>query len=161
MNEVLTPEEEKGFEMLLKPIMDVLIYEYKKNEFILFNIYTLKVNKDKSVVVSNIYNDNIYTFVNTKNATAWIILDYRNKIVPANRIMELDRKVASITVDRVIHSKMKKSRNLETREIHRDKLGYDLYKLSQFQNELDKYIILANNCQQQGFENELKRIHRK
>lgn len=157
----MTYEEEKGIEMLLRPVMDVLIYEYKKDEFVLFNIYILNVKKDKSVMVTNMYNNNTYSFVNTKNATAWAVLDYHNKIIPANRVMDLDRKIASITVDKTIHSKLRKKTNSETKEIYRDKLGHDLYKLSQFQNELDKYIILANNCQQKGFENELKRIHRK
>jgi hypothetical protein len=119
------------------------------------------VSKNDKVKVYRWRDDQTFTFSNLKNAVSWSILDWNNKIYAAKRVKELDMKLDSLFVEISIHKRLSKHRNLEIADINKDKLSSDVHKQRQFQHELDKYIILANSCQQRGFENELTRTARK
>ena len=140
-------------------ILNCLIYTEDDDTYILFEQYSIKKLTD-GVVLYRFRDEREFKFNRIRNATAWAILDKYNKFFEANRVKELDSKLESILVDKLIHSKLKRSSNLEERSIHSNKFETDCLKEKRFRNELDKYIIMAKNCQQRGFENELKRSAR-
>lgn len=140
---------------------NVMFYKDNNGNYVLFDKYTVQTLSNGIVQVTRYSDLSKYEFLKLKNAAVWCILDKYNKVVPANRVLELDRKISSTMVDKKIHMKVTKSQGLERKEIYRDKMLADDKKISLFQWELDKYIIMANECQRRGFENELKRIHSK
>lgn len=143
----------------LPKLLKYLIYQGEDNSYILFEQYSIK--KDQGTVVLHRYRDDkVYTFNSIRHATAWAVLDKYNKFFEANRVHELDSKLESIQVHKLIHDKLRKSKNLDDHTIQSSKLQTDILREKQFRNELDKYIVMANNCQQRGFENELKRSER-
>lgn len=145
--------------LALPRLMKYLIYKNDEDTYVLFEEYSIKKNKD--YVTLNRYRDERqFQFNRLRNATAWAILDKHNKFYEANRLLELDSKLESIAVHKQIHDKLRKSKNLEDFTIQSHKLQTDLLHEKQFRNELDKYIVMANNCQQRGFQNELKRSAR-
>lgn len=137
-----------------------LIYDTEDGNYVLFNEYVICKNNGQYQVF-RYRDDNKFVFGSLRNATAWSILDWYNKIIESRRVLELDKLISSIKVDQLIHKKLQTKGNLENREINRDKLLHDLDKQNRFQHELDKYIIMAKTCQQKGFENELTRTSRK
>lgn len=140
-------------------LMKYLIYKNDDDTYVLFEEYSL--HKSKDIVTLFRYRDEKkYTFNKLRNATAWAVLDKYNKFYEANRVHELDSRLESIQVHKHIHGKLAKSSNLDDYTIQTHKLQNDLLREKQFRDELDKYIIMANNCQQRGFENELKRSAR-
>lgn len=140
-------------EKTLPKLLKSLIYQNEDNTYVLFEEYSIARNKT-DVVVKRFRDDKIYHFFRLRHATAWAILDKYNKFYEANRILELDIKLESVQIDKAIHRKLKKSKNIDEHAIHSVKLQTDLQREKQFRDELDKYIVLANRCQQRGFKNE-------
>ena len=132
-----------------------LIYN-DNGQYVLFDLYRIIVSND-IYLVKKLTSDDDLIFGSLRTATAWCVLDNYNKIIPARRIIELDKQLSSNQVDKTIHGRLQKQKNNVNREIYRDKMLYDLSKQMQLRRELDKYIIMANICQQRGFKNELTR----
>lgn len=136
-----------------------LIYD-EDDSYVLYEKYRIEKN-------SNGYTTYRYTdgstreFSKLRNAASWAILDRYNKIVEAKRLCDLDGSISSLTAEIMVHKKLQRSKNLETREINRDKYLVAIDKQKRFQWELDKYIMLAKKCQDKGYENELTRTSRK
>lgn len=146
-------------EIALPKLLKCLIYKRDDDSYVLFEEYSIK--KDQSSAMLHRYRDDKYYMFNSlRHATTWAILDKYNKFFEANRVRELDLKLESIQVDKAIHKKLSRSKNLDERVIHSHKLQTDIEREKRFRNELDKYIVMANNCQQRGFQNELKRSER-
>lgn len=146
-------------EAALPKLLKCLIYKRDDDSYVLFEEYSIK--KDQSSAVLHRYRDDkIFIFSKLRNATAWAILDKYNKFFEANRVSELDLKLESIQIDKAIHKKLSRSKKLDERVIHRHKLQTDIDREKRFRNELDKYIVMANDCQIRGFQNELKRSQR-
>lgn len=141
-------------------LVNKLIYSIDQNTYVLFEKYHLIKNQD-FYQIERKTDYTTHKFYQVKNAVAWVILDQHNKISEARRVLELDKKLESIKSEALLHKKLQINGSTEKREINRDKLSHDLQKQKRFQWELDKYIILANTCQQRGYENELTRIARK
>jgi hypothetical protein len=133
-----------------------LIYIEDDGAYILFNAYRI-IKKNNLFVVNKYMALDEYEFNSLKNATAFVTLDKYNKIIEAQRILELDKILARINNDTSVYRRLKTKGTLESREISRDKFSDCLYKQSRFQYEIDKYINVAKLCQQKGFENELTR----
>lgn len=135
-----------------------LIYSVD-NKWILFEKYSIEKQQEVYKVLR--YRDEKQcSFGKLRNAAAWIILDKYNKFFEANRVLELDLKLSSILVDKFIHNKMLKKGDFENFLLYSTKIQDDVLRHKKFQNELDKYITMAQNCQQKGFENELTRTAR-
>lgn len=144
--------------LLTRDLMKNLIYTID-DKHVLFGQYVIDKNKDVYTVYR--YRDErAFQFNKIRNATAWVILDKFNKFFEANRVLELDLKLASVLVDKCIHTNMLKKSNLESYMLYTAKLQDDNIRQKKFQNEIDKYITMAINCQQRGFENELTRTSR-
>jgi hypothetical protein len=140
-------------------LLKCLIYIDNNNNYVLFEQYSIKKQSDY-VLLKRFRDDKELKFSKIKNATAYAVLDRHSKLFEAGKVFELDLKLSSITVDKILHEKLKCSKNIEEHIIYTTKLQNDYEREKQFQRELDKYIIMANQCQQRGFENELKRTTR-
>lgn len=100
-------------------------------------------------------------FNRLRNAAAWCTLDYYGKLYESNRVIYLDQKLESLEIDKSIHARQKNKSDIDLRSIAMVKHQHDMYNQKIFRGELDKYIIMAKQCQQRGFENELTRTARK
>ena len=140
--------------------MDNLIYQEDNSVYTLFNKYFIKRSNTGSIVYRKTDGE-YFEFNNSKIATAWCILDRYNKIFESRRIIELNNKIISLSAEKLNLSKLQHRTKAEQSEIYRDKLSEIVNRQNQFQWELDKYIILAKQCQQRGFENELTRTSSK
>lgn len=140
-------------------ILKCLIYSDTENSYVLFDEYKI-VQHDTECTIYRYRDERAFEFNAIRNATAWAILDKYNKLWEANRVLELDKKIESIRVDSVIHSKKKTRASLDNEIIRLNKLQHDKDRECRFIHELNKYIIMANNCQQRGFENELRRTEK-
>lgn len=136
-------------------LLKCLIYK-DGNDYVLFNEYLIRKHENGATLY-RYRDDRKFEFNHIRNATVWAILEKHNKMFEANRVLELDLKIESMNVNKSIHNRLKKIGDFENKTINTIKYQDDNIKQNNFQRELDKYIIMANNCQQRGFENELKR----
>jgi hypothetical protein len=137
-----------------------IIYNTVDGCYVLFEKYFITKKEDYYVAYRH-RDDKIYEFSSLRNAATWSILDSNNKIFESSRVLMLDASITSVKVAKQIHTKLQFKGDKSQREISFNKLQQDLADHRRFQYELDKYIILAKQCQQRGFENELKRTTRK
>lgn len=140
-------------------LLNCLIYHDEDGSYKLFEQYQI-VKKDNMFIVHRYRDEKQFQFFKLKHATAWSILDKYNKFHEANKILELDLKLESVKVDKLIHAKMKK-KSKHDYLIHIIKYDQDVLRQNKFQRELDKYIVMAKMCQERGFQNELNRSSRK
>lgn len=137
-----------------------LMYQTANNVYVLFDQYQITKKKSQSTVIRH-SDCSEQQFSTSKVATAWCILDRYNKIYESQRVVELDKKIQSLYWEKINLSKLQKISRAEQQEIFRDKLLETISREKQFQYELDKYIIMAKQCQLRGFENELTRTSNK
>ena len=134
-------------------VLNILIYSNDDGQYVLFDKYFI-AKAPGHFKLLRIRDDVILEFSYVRNAIAWAILDDKCRISEANRILELDQKMGSLKAEILLHKKHRT-------EISRDKLSNSLSKQKKFQWELDKYIMMAKQCQERGFKNELTRTSAK
>lgn len=135
---------------VLAGLVDKLIYE-DENQWVLFERYKI-IKKENVFEVTKSGTYIKHSFHVLRHATAWCILDKYNKIIPAKRIIELDKILAGKLWDRENHIRLQ--RKINNYEVYRDKMLFDISRQKQILDELDKYINMAKKCQQQGYEND-------
>lgn len=142
-------------------LVKFFIYDTDDGRYIMFERYSIQKFPDKTVV--NRYGDDrILNFNRMRNAVAWVVLDKNMKMWEANRLIELDLRLTGLEIDLAQHERIKKTTtDIERHDIMVNKIQHDRALHNKFQKEIDKYIIMANECQQQGFKNELTRSSRK
>lgn len=150
---------EKIQKLVTPSLLNCLIYNNDDGSYTLFEQYTLRKTNDV-IAVYRYRDERNFTFNKMKNAVAWAILDKHNKLFEAARIIELDLKLESVNVDKLIHQKLMNSKNHDF-FLYSVKYEQDITRQNKFQRELDKYIITARMCQERGFQNELNRPSRK
>ena len=138
-------------------LRDCLFYINEQDGYVLFGKYT--INQSGSVIRHR--DERIFHFNSVRNATVWCILDHNNKFYEATRVLELDSKIVSTGIDKEIHSRLKKRGDVEMRIINSAKLQSDHDRERLFHSEMNKYIIMARDCQQRRFEHETNRTGRK
>ena len=114
---------------------------------VVFNRYLIR-QIDNGVELVNRRGIAPLTFSNSKHALAWAILDFHNKILECDRLHKIDCLLSSSQIDAQIHERLKRKGGVEQHLINHSKLQYDLSRQKQFREEIDKYIILAQKCQQ-------------
>jgi hypothetical protein len=113
---------------------------------VVFNRYVIRpINNGVELINRSGTKD--MTFSSSKHALVWAILDRHNKILEANRLIELDCLLSSSQIDAQIHERLKRKGGIDQHLINHSKLQYDLARQKQFREEIDKYIILAQKCQ--------------
>ena len=137
-----------------------LFYVDESNSYVLFNRYV--ISRLGEYHCAHRYGDDRTVLFNSlKNATVWCILDNEDKFYEARRVSELDSLLISVQMDKLIHSRLSKRGDASDRAINAAKLQHDCDKERLFQAELNKYTILARDCQQRRFEHETNRTGRK
>jgi hypothetical protein len=144
----------------LSGILGKLITVDDQGRYVFYSQYTLQPS-DEGYTVYRLRDQQLFKFNNRRNAACWCILDKHNKLSEAKFVLGLDQRLASIETHLMIHNRLRKQGNYEQREVNRAKLLAALDTKAMFRRELDKYITLAKQCQQRGFENEPTRTSRK
>jgi hypothetical protein len=128
--------------------------------YLLFGKFELR-KADGAWVVIRLTDGLKINFCRLRYACAWCILDRYNRIQDAKALLEVNRRLSSIEGEIQLHKKLQVVCRGEQREINRDKYLVAIDKHKRFQFEIDKYIKLAKNCQDRGYQNELTRTSRK
>lgn len=124
---------------------DILIST--KQGIVVYNKYLIRKTSGGFEVVSRTSSE-VHSFGSSKNALVWVILEYHTKIPESKRVRELDGFIYGVEIDRQIHSKLKLKGTTENYLIQSSKLQRDQERQKQFLYEIDKYIMLAQKCQQ-------------
>jgi len=125
----------------LKHLQDLSIFQDATGKYQLFNKYTItKING--SYEVGFFTSSSTILFWELKNAVTWCTFDRRNKIMDSKRILELDKKLARLDTNIVVHQKMvKNSKNNEEKLIYLAKLGEERLMLKRLTEELNDFIL--------------------
>jgi len=125
----------------LKHLQDLSIFQDSTGTYQLFNKYTItKING--SYEVGFFTSSSTLIFWELKNAVTWCTFDRRNKIMDSKRIIELDKKLARLDANIIVHQKMvKNSKNNEEKLIYLAKLGEERLMLKRLTEELNDFII--------------------
>lgn len=133
-------------------LRDRLIYLESDGSYNLFDTYIIKQNSGMSDVFNKSGN-HIHSFCSIKNAVAWCVFDSRNKFYDGRRIIDLDRQLASIDIDILIHKRMCSKAKSDAREIFELKLHEDNIKKKTVLAALKTYIDTSHNWQINRFNN--------
>jgi hypothetical protein len=128
---------EIGAELLVSTKYGVVVY----------NKYLIRKNNWDFEVVSRTGSETLM-FGSAKNALIWAILDHHTKISESKRVRELDGLIHGVGIDCRIHTNLKNKGTVEGYLIYSSKLQHDQQRQKQFLYEIDKYIKLAQKCQQ-------------
>ena len=118
-----------------------------KHGIVVYNNYVIKKSSNGFEVISRTSSE-ITSFGSARNALVWVILEHHTRIPESKRVKELDCFIHGVEVDLKIHTKLKIKGSDENYLIQSSKLQRDKERQKQFLNEIDKYIILAQQCRQ-------------
>jgi hypothetical protein len=145
---------EKDVQRVLQPKLDALkdiaIIQISNSEIEMFGKYSVTKIKDQHLVRRKT-DDIQHEFRNSKAAAAWCILDKTNKIVEANRLLELDRKISSLEIEQKIYENPAK--DMLGSAIKQALLTETRLKIRSNLKESDKYITIAHQWQTRGYNN--------
>ena len=144
---------EKDVQRVLQPKLDALkdiaIIQLSQNEIEMFGKYSvIKVNDQHKVRRKT--DDSEYEFRNSKSAAAWCILDKSNKVVEANRLLELDSRISSLEVEQSIYESIS-TKDAIRNAIRQGKLSETRLKIRINRKEIDRYIKIATQTQTNRF----------
>jgi hypothetical protein len=141
----------------IRRIKDIIILKDEETgNYEIYGDYTIQKRND-IVCVTKSTSDTTYLFGSIKHAITWIILDKRNKILEANRILDLDTKLAGVETDIFIHRKLeKKSKDPDAKFLYLTKLQEDKLKKKRLQLEMESQIDSVYNWQIRKFEEQAK-----
>ena len=145
---------------LLPSLSKSLIYYNDDDSYVLFEEYIIRKIGDQVLLIRK-RDEKEFVFNHIRHATAWAILDKNNKFSEAKRLIDLDIVLESVEFDKQIHIKLRNKGDMNNYLLNTAKLQNDILRQRNFRSEIDKYITMANICQQRGFENELTRTSRK
>lgn len=146
-------------EIVLPKVLSRIIVD-TDGGYLLFNEYFIKKTNNNFYLIRR-GDEKEFTFYKLKNAIAYAILHKNFKMYEASRVYELDNLIIGLVIEQKIYQKYKKKKKLDDFILHLNKLQNVFDRHARFTNELDKYIIVAKDCQQKGFEHEINRTKRK
>ena len=142
---------EQDVQRVLQPKLDALkdiaIIQLSKNEIEMFGKYSVTKIKNQHRVLRKT-DDTKHDFRNSKAAAAWCILDKTNKVVEANRLLALDKKITSLEIEQEIYESSAKENAIRQALLTETRL-----KIRLNQKEIDKYITIAHQWQTRGYNN--------
>ena len=146
---------EQDVQRVLQPklddLKDIAIIQLSQNKIEMFGKYlVIKVNDQYKVHRKT--DDAEHRFRNSKAAAAWCILDKSNKVVEANRLLELDRKISSLEVEQSIYETIS-TKDTTRNAIRQGKLSETRLRIRLNRKEIDKYITIAHQWQTRGYNN--------
>ena len=136
----------------LDVLQDIVIFQDDTGNYELFNLYVIqKQNKEYIVTMKNTYTE--HSFHTLKNACTWCILDKRNMVVEAKRVLNLDHRLASLEVDIFSRTQLfNKSKSSDNKLLFLSKINEDRIKKQQAMTELHMYINETKRWQNRRFE---------
>jgi len=138
-------------------ISKFLIYDTEDGQHIMFEQYSVK-RMSSYISVIRYRDERTFRFNKIRHAVAWVVLDKNKKFYESNRLIELDLRLTGLEIDLLQHQRIKNSsKDLNQYMLMLNKIQHDVALQNKFQVEIDKYIIMANDCQLKGFEYELTR----
>lgn len=146
-------------EVVIPKVIQNIIID-TEDGYVLYNLYRITKKKNYFSVYRRT-DEKEYIFFSLKNAVTWVILDKHFYLFEAMRVHELDNLLFGLMLEKKIHEKIKKKSKDERYWIQQTKLENLNYKQNSFKHELDKYIIVAKDCQHKGFKYEINRAKRK
>ena len=145
---------EQDVQRVLQPKLDALkdiaIIQISNNEIEMFGKYSVTKVKNQHLVRRKT-DDIQHEFRNSKAAAAWCILDKTNKIVEANRLLALDKKITSLEIEQEIYETPAK--DVLGSAIKQALLTETRLKIRLNRKEIDKYITIAHQWQTRGYNN--------
>lgn len=136
----------------LARLQDIIIFQNSDGSYSLYNKYII-TPLDKHEFVVTAHNSGLEKKFNMlKNATAWCVYDKLNKFSGANRIQELDGRMAGADVDFLNHQRLfKKATSQEDQLIFAAKMTEDRSRKNLMLEELQSYTSLSKNWQIKRF----------
>jgi hypothetical protein len=132
--------EKTVFKMDFDKVSELSIMQGPDGSYFLFNKYTINKIDDYYVVTKDSVAGT-KSFNILKNAVAWCTFDKQNIFYEANRILELDNKLASVDSEIQVHQSLaKKAKKLEEKLIYLAKMGEEKMERKQITDELAGYV---------------------
>lgn len=137
-------------------LQDVMIIQLADNLYDLYNCYSIE-RKSSSWLVSVRSNLLPHHFYNLKNAVTWCMYDYRNRLVDARQILELDRQLTAAAGGVQLHQRLiKRSKTLQQSELYSAKLREELTIQEHALQRIQHYINNATVWQKQKFKSKAR-----
>lgn len=151
---------ERWAERELRRNIDKVIISDDDGSYVVFGKYHLHSDKNNGVIVE-MWDRKIHCFMNKRHAISWCVLDHKNNIAMANRLIALDRRKQALGNDIHIRRNVgERGKDANFREIINLKISMKLQTLATLNQELDKCIGYAKYLQTKGFANETARTSR-
>ena len=132
--------EKTVFKMDFDKVSELSIMQGHDCSYFLFNKYTINKIDDYYVVTKDSVAGT-KSFNILKNAVAWCTYDKQNIFYEANRILELDNKLASVDSEIQVHQNLaKRAKKLEEKLIYLAKMGEEKMERKQITEELAGYV---------------------
>lgn len=132
--------EKTVFKMDFDKVSELSIMQGPDGSYFLFNKYTINKIDDYYVVTKDSVAGT-KSFNILKNAVAWCTYDKQNIFYEANRILELDNKLASVDSEIQVHQNLaKRAKKLEEKLIYLAKMGEEKMERKQITDELAGYV---------------------
>jgi hypothetical protein len=144
------------FEQFLKreltdELKSVIVYQ-ENGVYELFGKYVITSTNDGYYKVTMKPFADEHLFVTVKNAVTWCTFDIVKQYREANRVKELDLKIASIDFDITIHKRMvTKANDSDNKWIYIIKLQEDALKKKLMLTEINSYINTSKMLQAHRF----------
>ena len=114
------------------------------DQYVLNNQYAIKQDRDTGTsTVTRRRDDTKHKFNSIKLALVWSVLDYNKRYHESGRVQTLDSAVASLAVERKMHERL---RNRDG-AVYSSKIQQDTTRMKKYNDEINKYIRLANTLQ--------------
>jgi hypothetical protein len=124
-----------------------LVFIGENGEYELFNAYTI-IQKNNSFVVTKNKVHGSHTFSTLKNAVLWATSDKRQRYYIADRVIELDRKLASLDMSIKLHKKLyAKTDKSANKAVYLNKFSDEIIQQDQINRELSGYLAEAKHWQ--------------
>jgi hypothetical protein len=136
----------------LEKLQDLVIFRENDGTFNLFGKYIITKVSAIECTVTAPSSGLFLSFSSLRNATAWCIMDKREKLYEARRIKELDSTLTGIDVGLIQHQNLlKKAKTSNDQLIYFAKLTEERLKKKRVVEELNGYVINTKMWQTKRF----------
>ena len=132
-------------------LQDIVVYQEKDGSYNLYSVYHI-TKEDGYFKVTAPSVQHPMLFNSLKNSVTWCSFDKRCKIDVSKRIYELDRRLAGIETDIILHQNLvSKAKKIDDKLVYLAKLGEEKIKRKQMKDELQSYVTESVNWQHKRF----------
>jgi hypothetical protein len=133
-------------------LQDLVIFQDEDGSYNLFGKYIITKHSPFEYVVTAHPSSLDLSFGTLRNATAWCIMDKREKLYEARRIQELDRALSGLDLGVLQHQKMlRKAKTPDDQLIYFAKLTEERLRKKRILDELDGHVLNTKHWQTKRF----------